>query len=540
MSFAKRLQKTYLYEKIPRNMKKLAGFLLAALSLAAAVACQSADPLVVRTTNGPIKGYIDEDTGVLAFKGVPYAKVERFMPPLPVDKWEEVRICDQWGPQAMQGGRLSDDETKMSEDCCVLNVWTQSLDGKKPVMFWCHGGGFDSGTSAWNPGMGLATRDVVVVSINHRLNILGFLDLSSCGEKYRYSGNVGMLDIVAALEWVRDNIGKFGGDPDNVTVFGESGGGGKVGTLMCMPSAKDLFHKAIIMSGTILNVNTKEITRELGAAVLSELGISPDEVEKINDVPYDRLYAAGQEALAKSIGRRTPGTPMMWGFGPTPDGEILEKQPFQPDFSDFSADKPLVIGTTFNELQRPQYDKEMTLEEAANAVRPVFGGDTEGYASAFAEAWPDFIPQDLPSVDWLFRPKTIITADAASISMRAPVYNYMFTWKSPVTGVSAHGAELNFCFDTLQLAENDCPAPTDEDRGVAEHMSQSWANFAHTGNPNVAGLPEWHPYTEENGECFIFDRSCSVRNNFDRSLASYIDAHCFRQLDAFRKTGSLK
>ena len=199
-------------------------------------------------------------------------------------------------------------------------------------MFWLHGGGFDSGTSEWDPGMCLAKKDVVVVSINHRLNILGFLDLSTCGKKYKYSGNVGMLDAVQALEWVRDNIANFGGDPNNVTIFGESGGGGKVGTLLCMPKAKGLFHKAIIMSGTILNVNTKAMTEELGEAVLKELGIDKKNVDKIKNVSYKDLYASGQRAMAASIGTRRPGTPMMWGFGPTPDGEVLIKQPFQPDF----------------------------------------------------------------------------------------------------------------------------------------------------------------------------------------------------------------
>ncbi len=207
--------------------------------------------------------------------------------------------------------------------------------------------------------MCLAKKDVVVVSINHRLNILGFLDLSTCGEKYKYSGNVGMLDAVQALEWVRDNIANFGGDPNNVTIFGESGGGGKVGTLLCMPPARGLFHKAIIMSGTILNVNTKKMTEELGEAVLKELGIDKKDVDRIKDVPYKDLYAAGQRAMAASIGTRRPGTPMMWGFGPTPDGDVLVKQPFQPDFADFSNHIPIMIGTTFNELQRQRYNEPM-------------------------------------------------------------------------------------------------------------------------------------------------------------------------------------
>ena len=235
-------------------MKKLC-FILITLLMTLSTASAQENKEIIRTTSGLVSGIMQE--GTMAWLGIPYAKVERFMPPQPVKKWKGVRKCDKWGPMTMQQQNRPMTEEQMSENCCVLNVWTTDVKAKKPVMFWLHGGGFDSGTSEWDPGMCLAKKDVVVVSINHRLNILGFLDLSTCGKKYKYSGNVGMLDAVQALEWVRDNIAKFGGDPDNVTIFGESGGGGKVGTLMCMPKAKGLFHKAIIMSGTILNVNTK-------------------------------------------------------------------------------------------------------------------------------------------------------------------------------------------------------------------------------------------------------------------------------------------
>lgn len=495
----------------------------------------AADGPVVKTASGKVQGFIEE--GTMAFKGIPYAEVERFMPPKPVTPWKGVRSCTEWGPQAMQGGRNSDNQKTMSEDCCVLNVWTTELTGKKPVMLWCHGGGFDSGTSAWNPGMCLAKKDVVVVSLNHRLNILGFLDLSATGNpKYKESGNVGMLDVVAALKWIQNNISRFGGDPKNVTVFGESGGGGKVGTLMCMPSAKGLFHKAIIMSGTILNVNTNSMSKELGLAVLKELNIPVDRIEKINDVPYDKLYQAGQRAMAASVGTRTPGTPMMWGFGPTPDGEVLLQQPFQPGFATISDDIPLVIGTTYNELQRGQYRREMTLDDAKQAVRATFGDDTEKYAEALAEAWPDYVPQDLPSIDPMFRAKTLITIDTASSTRKAPLYNYMFTWKSPLNGVSAHGAELNFCFNTLHHAGRDLPNPSEDDLLLADRMAQSWANFAHTGNPNVEGMPEWHPYSVQNGECFIFSTKPQVRNNFDRKLQELINKHCFTKLEEFYRT----
>ena len=460
------------------------------------------NPLMVKIPSGWIRGFNQE--GSMAFLGIPYAKVQRFMPPLPVDPWDTVRVCDHWGPQAMQmvrGRQLS--EAEMS-------------------MVWLHGGVFDSGTSAWNPGMALAQKDVVVVSVNHRLNILGFLDLSSCSEQYRQSGNVGMLDVVAALQWVRDNISLFGGDPGNVTIFGESGGGGKVGTLLCMPAAKGLFHKAIIMSGTILNVNTKQMSRQLGEAVLSQLGIDREHIERINDVPYNELYAAGQRAMAASIGTRQPGTPMMWGFGPTPDGETLLQQPFQPGFASISDDIPILIGTTFNELQRLSYDKSMTAEEAKTALQSTFGDDTEA-------------PQDWLSIDWLFRPKTLITADEIAQSRRANTYTYMFTWRSPVTQASQHGHELKFCFNTLHHAKNELPNPTEKDLALADLMSSVWAAFAHTGNPNVKGLPKWKPYTANNGEMMVFDYKCRIRHNHDRSLQQIIDKHCFRQLDEFRK-----
>ena len=516
-------------------MKKNVIIALMVLMAATSINAQTNNRPTVKTRSGWVEGILQE--GTQAFLGIPYARVERFMPPLSIEKWKGVRKCNHWGPQAMQntfGRKLSEDE--MSEkNSCVLNVWTTDTRGSKPVMLWLHGGGFDSGTSAWNPGMQLAKKDVVVVSVNHRLNILGFLDLSACSEKYKQSANVGMLDIVAALRWVRQNISRFGGNPDNVTIFGESGGGGKVGTLLCMPQAKGFFHKAIIMSGTILNVNTKDMSEALGKAVLKELNIDPQHIERINDVPYEQLYAAGQRAMAASIGTRQPGTPMMWGFGPSPDGVTLLQQPFQPGFASISDDIPIMIGTTFNELQRLTYDQSMTADEARQKLEATFDEDTDEYIAAFDKAWPGHSPQDLLSIDWLFRPKTIITADAIGQSRKAKTYMYMFTWKSPVNQGSQHGHELKFCFNTLHHSPNELPQPTQDDLRLADLMSSAWAQFAHTGNPNTEGLPAWNPYTAENGEMMILDYNCHVRNNPDRRLEEIINAHCFRQLDEFRR-----
>ena len=524
-------------------MKTKLMLLMVALSLATVCVAQDKTP-VVNTNSGPVQGIVQE--GTMAWLGIPYAKVERFMPPKPVKAWKEVRTCDHWGPQAMQLTNREMGEDEMSEQCCVLNVWTTHVPRRpagaelksallKPVMVWLHGGGFDSGTSAWDPGMCLAKKDVVVVSVNHRLNILGFLDLSTCGEQYKHSGNVGMLDVVKALQWVHDNIKEFGGDPYNVTIFGESGGGGKVGTLLSMPPAKGLFHKAIIMSGTILNVNTKAMSEALGEAVLKELGIDKKDVEKIKDVPYKELYAAGQKAMAASIGTRRPGTPMMWGFGPTPDGDVLLQQPFQPGFADISAHVPILIGTTFNELQRLSYNQSMTMDDARNQLVKTFGDETDAYIKALAEAYPEYTPQDLVSIDWLFRPKTIITADAIAESRNAKTYMYMFTWKSPVSKGSVHGAELKFCFNRLHHSHSDLPSPSKEDLTLADLMSSAWAQFAATGNPNIEGLPAWQPYTARNGEMMIFDYNCRICYNPDRRLEQIIDRHCFRQLDEFRR-----
>ena len=528
-------------------MKRASLILITLLLTLTTASAQDQNTAIINTTSGKVSGIMQE--GTMAWLGIPYAKVERFMPPQPVKKWKGVRKCDHWGPMTMQQQNRPMTEEQMSENCCVLNVWTTDLKARKPVMFWLHGGGFDSGTSEWDPGMCLAKKDVVVVSINHRLNILGFLDLSTCGKKYKYSGNVGMLDAVQALEWVRDNIAKFGGDPNNVTIFGESGGGGKVGTLMCMPKAKGLFHKAIIMSGTILNVNTKAMTEELGEAVLKELGIDKKHVDQIKNVSYKDLYAAGQRAMAASIGTRRPGTPMMWGFGPTPDGEVLLQQPFQPAFASISDDIPLLIGTTFNELQRIRYGQPLTLEQARTELQRTFGDETDAYIVAFMEAYPDYIserlPQHLLSIDWLFRPKTLITADAIGGKRKADTYVYMFTandWgtQNEPKG-SAHGAELKYCFDVLHHYANQLsPNTLKTAKYWADTMSDIWAQFAHDGNPNTNGTSiwvAWRPYTKENGELMeIGGLQPTLHHNHDRRLEEIINRHCFKQLDEFYQT----
>ena len=309
-----------------------------------------------------------------------------------------------------------------------------------------------------------------------------------------------------------------------------------------MPKAKGLFHKAIIMSGTILNVNTKAMTEELGEAVLKELGIDKKHVDKIKDVSYKDLYAAGQRAMAASIGTRRPGTPMMWGFGPTPDGEVLLQQPFQPAFASISDDIPLMIGTTFNELQRSRYTQTISFEQARTELQRTFGDETDAYISAFMETYPDKslgrLSQDLLCIDWLFRPKTLITTDAIGGKRKADTYVYMYTvGESDNRGYkgSAHGSELKYCFDVMHHYTNQLSQQTlDTNKYWATLLSDVWAQFAHNGNPNGNGLPAWHPYTQENGELLEFggDKP-SLHHNHDRKLEEIINRHCFKQLDEF-------
>jgi para-nitrobenzyl esterase len=488
---------------------------------------QSQKP-VVKTTNGEISGSIDDS--IYTFKGIPYAKAERFMPPQEPDAWEGIRECTHFSKIAMQVNSWSPDSVMDEKSLFTVNVWTQGVnDGKKrPVMVWLHGGGFSVGASddPITDGKLLAKKgDVVLISVNHRLNILGFLDLSACGEKYANSANVGMLDIVSALKWVNKNVKEFGGDPDNVTIFGESGGGGKVGTLMCMPAANGLFHKAIIQSGTLINIMTKEKSKEIGLAVLNVLGLTREQVSSLDTIPYKKLVEIGNKALEKTVGIRKPGTSKMFGFGPVPDGVNLIQQPFTPEFAEQSKDIPLLIGTTFNELMRTAYtEKTLTIEQAKERVKKSFGDKADKYIELFGKAYPGYTPQDLLSIDTVFRPNTIMVADARA-EKGAPVYTYMLTWKSPVddsTKGSFHGVDIPLAFNNIELGKH-WTGKGDDAYTLSDKMSAAWINFVKTGNPNVNNLlPEWKPYTKDNGVIMIFDKDCKVVNNHDRELMELI------------------
>jgi para-nitrobenzyl esterase len=484
---------------------------------------------VIKTTSGTVSGSIDDS--IFTFKGIPYAKAERFMPPQEPDAWDGVRECTEFGPVAKQTAPWYPDSVQNEKELFSANVWTQGIkDGKKrPVMVWLHGGGFHIGASndPMTYGKAMAKKgDVVFVSINHRLNILGYLDLSACGPNYAQSANVGMLDIVKALEWVNKNIANFGGNPADVTILGESGGGGKVGTIMCMPAAKGLFRKAIIQSGTLINVMTKEKSQALGLAVLENLGLTANDVQKLNTIPYLTLVKAGNDAIAKISGPRKPGSPTMFGFAPSPDGVVLLQQPFSPGFADISKDIPLMMGSTLNELMRTVYaEKDLTMEQAKERLAKEYGDRTNQYVELFAKAYPDYTPQDLLSVDNTLRPFIIRTADARAVQGNAPIYVYFLAWKSQVDNASKgsfHGLDIPLAFNTVDL-RSDWTGNTEEAWKLADKMSSAWLNFVKTGNPNVKGvLPMWEPYTAENGATMYFDNECRIVNNHDRELMHFI------------------
>lgn len=516
------------------NFPRITAFCLLIVGLGtngSALASNHDQEPVVETRSGAISGSVVD--GIFTFKGIPYAKADRFMPPQKPDAWGGVREHKAFGPIAMQVNSWSPASAMDEHKLFTVNVWTPEVnDGKKrPVMFWLHGGGFRVGASddPITDGKRLAEKgDVVLVSVNHRLNILGFLDLSDFGDKYAHSANVGMLDVVAALEWVNQNIQNFGGDPENVTIFGESGGGGKVGTLMNMPAAQGLFHKAIIQSGTLVNVMTKEKSRQVGKAVVENLGLTEADVGDLDDVSYTKLVEAGNKAVEATMGVRSPGSSEIFGFVPVPDGEHLLQQPFTPGFADTSKDVPLLIGTTFNELMKTAYsDKSISKAQARDRLAKTYDAKTDEYFTLFGEAYPQHTPQDLLSIDTVFRPNTIRTADARAEKRDAPVYSYMLTWKSPVENGSKgsfHGLDIPLVFDNIELGKH-WTGTGDEAYSLADKMSAAWINFAKTGNPNVSkALPLWKPYTRENGETMIFDNESEIVNNHDRELMDLIES----------------
>ena len=500
----------------------------------------SVESTLVQTDKGQVAGYIDN--GIYTYKGIPYAKAERFMPPQPADAWEGVRSSRAYGPTAPQGKRTgwASDELAFSfawndgfpgEDCLRVNIWTPGInDGKKrPVMVWLHGGGYSSGSGQELPsydGASLARKgDVVVISLNHRLNVLGFLDLSSFGEEYAESGNAGLLDIVAALEWVNGNVEAFGGDASNVTIFGQSGGGGKVSTLLATPGAEGLFHKAVIQSGSMLRTMERKWSSKIGEAAVAEFG----SVEALRTAPYEQILAAGEKAITKIRPQAEAEgfASFIFGWAPTVDGNVLPCQPFDPQAPEQSKDIPVMLGSTIHEFSMSTYVPQfrtISKEGAVQYLQTRFGDRTQEYIDLVEKIYPDCKPVDLIDIDGIFRPSTIALADVKVAQQGAPVYMYLFAWESPaLDGIlrSTHCMEIPFVFNNADLHAS-MTGGGKEAVELADKMSQAWINFARTGNPNAKGLPQWPEYTPEDGAMMIFNNQCEVRYNHDKELMEFI------------------
>lgn len=497
---------------------------------------------IVETSAGKIRGYVR--SGIVTFKGIPYGATTagdaRFQPPSPPMPWTQVRSTMSYGPvcpQPSRSGWASDrtaflydwDDGYPGEDCLRLNVWTPAAQerGKRPVMVWLHGGGYEAGSSQELPsydGENLSRRgDVVVVSVNHRLNVFGYLDMAAIGgEKYARAVNVGMLDIVAALQWVRDNVSRFGGDPSNVTVFGQSGGGGKVSTLMAMPSAKGLFHKAIVQSGSILHLASADAAAAQAAEVLKELQAQGIGKEQLTQVPAARLVEIATVAKNRLVSTR-PRAPTheRLGWQPWVDGTVVASHPFDPQAPALGAKVPMLIGTTLHEFspasQMPD-PRSLTEEWLTTEVAKTYGDAAGKIVAAFKSGHPGAPPFELAgiiSATTIFRTSAVRQAQLQAAN--APAYLYWFAWKTPVldgTPLAYHCAELAFAFDNIDRCANSTGG-TPEARELAAKVSQAWIQFARTGNPNHAGLPRWPAVSSSSLPTMIFDTRCEVQEDPD-------------------------
>ena len=468
---------------------------------------------VVQTTAGLIQG-TDED-GIYRYLGVPYAQArERFVPAEDAEAWDGIRMADSYGPIPPQGAisGLGDagNQDGTDNNSQNLNIWTPGVnDGKKrPVMVWLHGGGFSTGSANEEgyDGENLSRGgDVVVVSVNHRLNVFGYLDLSAYGEKYKDSVNVGIRDIVASLEWIQDNIEGFGGDPGNVTVFGQSGGGAKVLALMTSPYAKGLFHKGIVQSGATETMgvifNSQEASTRLTEHILEKLDITEDNIEDIQSVPVEQLEAAAAEALRETGEELKLPAALGGGYSmdwePVVDGDFLPTNPVTAgSFAEAGADIPLLIGSNLNEWSG---------FFETDPIEP-----TEELTAALRGAYPDKTELTAEQVDTttIRLPLLKIMSHKAD-QKAAPVYAYVFTY-----GNSYHGAEIPYVFNHV--------SGSGEEQTLGEQVSQTWVNFARTGVPGTEGMPEWEPYTRESGATMILDTESNLVYHHDQELLSIL------------------
>ncbi len=493
----------------------------------------------VQTTAGTYEGFWD--AGIYTFRGISYARSERFMPPQDPEHFDGVRMAKLYGPKAPQGENLRWNEAAGQTDysfgnqfvmepmdeqhCQVLNVWTPGLDdAKRPVFVWIHGGGFSSGSGHDLPcyeGRALAEYgDIVVVNLNHRLNALGYLDLSGLGGKYAESVNLGMQDIVKALEWVKKNISKFGGDPSRVTIAGQSGGGGKVTALLAMPSAKGLFSGAVIQSGSAFHFSDPALSQKFGLDFVKEVG-----EDKLATASYDELIAAERRAsvrFAKESGMKQGRGAFI--EGPVVDGKIITSQPFETAAPEESKDVPLLIGSNFNEFSF-NVDSSLSEEKVLEMLTQRYGEEkAAAYAEAFKKDYPEMGAYNMVYMDDLFRPGAIQQASLKSQQGGAPAYVYLFNWRpqSNVLGAS-HGMELPFMFHNVALQREMTGASADAVK-LQDTVADAWISFIKTGKPSAAGLPEWPAYDDADAPTMVIDNVSAVHNHLDDDIQKVLHA----------------
>jgi len=488
--------------------------------------CTSTAP-IVETKQGKLRGFQLGST--YHFYGIPYATAARWQKPQPVTPWEGVKDALSYGytaplhrPSSPNGDLYNPHRFwPQSENCLNLNVWTQSLDenAKKPVMVWIHGGGFSSGSSvemwAYDGKNMSELADMVVVSINHRLNILGYLDVSPFGEKYKGSANAGMLDIIASLQWIKENIAVFGGDPGNVTLFGQSGGGNKIAVLLQMPGAFGLFHKAIIQSG-VPDPKSKHCKGD-GSIVVGKmmeyLGIS--DIEVLEKAPFDDLkkaYAAVSPALRKEG--------YYVGCDPMPNEDYVG-DPVEVGFTDFAKTVPTIVGSVFAEVSFGVSiaDKNnLPEEERVALMKKAFGDHADEMIELFKKAYPEKNIVDLLYIDQVFRRSSIDFIEERAKFTETPVYTYVMSYEFPVMeGRPAwHCADIPFVFHNVEMVPV-CNVPGVSDQLEAE-MFGAWVNFAKTGNPNHDKMIHWPNFTEDNKATFLFDAPSRVAVDLDKEL----------------------
>ena len=498
---------------------------------------------IAQTEYGKVRGFILR--GIHQFLGIPYGAdtsgKNRFMPPQKPVPWNDIKPTIWWGnsaPQIMEKRYANvyssfvdhwnyDD---VSEDCLKLNIWTPALDkGNRPVIVWLHGGGFVNGNGIEQDGyhgenlsrMG----NIVFCSVNHRLGALGYCCLSSVGGPLA-SGNAGNLDLVASLEWIKNNIAQFGGDPNNVTIIGQSGGGAKVTTLMNMPAAKGLFHKAVALSGSSLIGVNKDYAEKLGAKVLEEAGFKIGEFEKLQQMPWLEFIQIANRTVAKFSDEAKKMGIQREGFSPVSDGIHLSSEPFFT--GGMSENIPLMINTTFHEWTPSRSDaslEKVTWEEITEKISARFGEKSSQIVSAYKQQFPTATPVEIWALILSNRKNAVATADAKSKNGKAPVYVSWFGWQPPLFDGrmrAFHCIDICFWFYNTDLMFTHTGGGK-RPRALSSKMANSFIQFVKTGNPNGGGLPEWLPYSAEKGETMILDDLCLLQNNPDGEARKSLD-----------------